>query len=260
MTIAAIVSARGVSAQSLLARPGLWKLEATAGSLKVPMTQCVDAKDIADPQRVGKVFGHPFHPMTDHPEPCYHELDEPAQQTCEFRDVKETSDSLTFTYRCKGLFSLTEQGSLKFDSPAHYSGVFTVVAHDEKARHVVPTISTEGSRMRDCTDADRAKRGNLGYVTDSITGKDELVDLTVPDPDVMAAEAASSVFDANLTPCEISTYPVQGVGIDLSGVVAKLDVELPPALKHLDIKHVCIPAWYGGVPVEQSFVETFQAY
>lgn len=261
VTGAAIVLAQGACAQSLGAQPGLWKLEATTGSLKVPLTQCVSAEDIMDPHRVGKVFGHPFHPMTDSPEPGYHELGEPAQQTCEFRDVKQTADSLTFTYQCKGLFSLTEQGSLKFDSPIHYFGVFTVVAHDEKGvRHVSPTISTEGSRIRDCSDAERSGHGNLGYVVDPVTGKDKLVDLSVPDPDVMAAYAAESDFEAKFTPCETSSYPVQGVGIDLSGVVAKLDVELPPSLKHLDIKHVCIPAWYGGVPVEQSFVETIQVH
>lgn len=259
MTIVAIVFAQSASAKSLGAQPGLWKLEATTGRLKVSLTQCVSAKDIMDPQRVGRVFGHPFHPMSDHPEPGYHELDEPAQQKCEFRDVKETADSLTFTYQCKGLFSLTEQGSLRFDSPIHYSGIFTVVAHDEKSvRHVSPTISTEGSRIRDCSDADRSRHGNMGYVLDPVTGKDDLVDLEVPDPDVMAAYTAESVFDANLTPCEISTYPVQGVGIDLSGVEAKLDVEFLPSLKHLDVHHVCIPARYGGLPVEQSFVETFQ--
>src|SRR5579862_717472 len=195
MTVAAIVFAQSASAQSLDARPGLWKLEATTGSVKDSLLlQCVNAKDIADPHRVGKVFGHPFHPMTDHPEPGYHELGEPAKRTCEFRDVKETADSLDFTYQCKGLFSLTEQGSLKFDSPIHYSGVFRVVAHDEKGPpHVAPTISTEGSRIRDCSDADRSKHGHMGYVIDSITGKEEIVDLDVPDPDVVAAYAAKSV-------------------------------------------------------------------
>ncbi len=104
---------------------------------------------------VAKVFGHPFNPMTNRrADPGYHTLAEQAQQTCEYRDVKEDSDSFTFKYRCKGSFSSTEEGSLKFDNPIHYSGVFTFVGDDEMdVRPASPTISTEGSRIEDCSDS-----------------------------------------------------------------------------------------------------------
>ena len=153
MAIAVIVFSQSALAQSLNARPGLWKLEATSGFLRVPLTQCVMAKDMADPQRVAEVFGHPFNPMTNRrPDPGYHTLAEQAQQTCEYRDVKEDSDSFTFKYQCKGSFSSTEEGSLKFDSPTHYSGVFTFMGDDEMdVRPASPTISTEGSRVGDCS-------------------------------------------------------------------------------------------------------------
>ena len=155
MTIAAIMFSRSAPALSLSAQPGLWKLEATSGSLRVPVTQCVTGKDMADPQRVANVFGHPFNPMTNRrSDPGYHTLAEQAQQTCEYRDEKEAPDSLTFKLQCKGSFSSTEEGSLKFDTPSHYSGVFTFVGDDEMdVRPASPTISTEGSRIGDCTDS-----------------------------------------------------------------------------------------------------------
>ena len=151
----AIMFSRSAPAQSLSTQPGLWKFEATSGSLRVPVTQCVTAKDMVDPQKVANVFGHPFNPMTSRrPDPGYHTLAEQAQQTCQYRDVKEASDSLTFKYQCKGSFSSTEEGALKFDTPTHYSGVFTFTGDEEMdVRPASPTISTEGSRIGDCTDS-----------------------------------------------------------------------------------------------------------
>jgi hypothetical protein len=110
---------------------------------------------MADPQRVAKVFGHPFNPMASRrPDPGFQTLAEQGKQTCDYTDVTESSDSLTFKYHCKGSFTSTEDGSLKFDSPTHYSGVFNFAGDEEMdVRPASPTISTEASRVGDCTDS-----------------------------------------------------------------------------------------------------------
>ena len=155
MTVVAILFSQPARAQPLSAQPGLWKIEAASGHLRVPITQCVTAKDMADPQRVAKVFGHPFNPMASRrPDPGFHTLAEQGQQTCDYTDVTESSDSLTFKYHCKGSFTSTEDGSLKFDSPTHYSGVFNFAGDEGRdVRPASPTLSTEGSRVGDCTDS-----------------------------------------------------------------------------------------------------------
>ena len=149
----AVTAPSTTQGQPLSAEPGLWKFEATSAALRTPVKQCLTASDIADPQKVANVFGHPFNPMSAHqPDPGYHTLAEQAQQTCQYSEMNITADSLTFKYDCKGAFSSTEQGSLKFDSPTHYSGVFNFAGDDQMdVRPAVPTISTEGSRIGDCT-------------------------------------------------------------------------------------------------------------
>ena len=155
MTVVAILFSQPARAQPLSAQPGLWKIEAASGHLRVPITQCVTAKDMADPQRVAKAFGHPFNPMASRrPDPGFHTLVEQGQQTCDYTDVTEFSDSLTFKYHCKGSFTSTEDGSLKFDSPTHYSGVFNFAGDEGRdVRPASPTLSTEGSRVGDCIDS-----------------------------------------------------------------------------------------------------------
>lgn len=141
--------------QALNAQPGLWKIEATNGNLRVPIKHCLTASDMADPERVAKVFGHPFDPMSTHqPDPGYHTLAEQTQQTCQYDEMNTTSNSLTYKYACKGAFESTEDGSIKFDSPTHYSGTFNFTG-DEQAdvRPAWPTVSTEGARIGDCSES-----------------------------------------------------------------------------------------------------------
>jgi hypothetical protein len=155
-TAGTVVSAPShAQGQSLNAQPGLWKIEATSGYFRVPMNQCLTAQDMTDPQRVAKVFGHPFDPMSTHqPDPGYHTLAEQTQQTCEYSDMNTTANSLAFKYQCKGAFSSTEDGSLKFDSPTHYTGAFNFAGDEQMdVRPTWPTISTEGSRVGDCTNS-----------------------------------------------------------------------------------------------------------
>ncbi|HYK66211.1 MAG TPA: DUF3617 family protein [Patescibacteria group bacterium] len=141
--------------QPLNAQPGLWKIEATSGFLRVPIKHCLTASDMADPQRVAKVFGHPFNPVSTHqPDPGYHTMAEQSQQTCQYNEMNTTSDSLKYKYECKGAFDSTEDGSLKFDSPTQYSGVFNFTGDDKTSLHASsPTISTEGSRIGDCSES-----------------------------------------------------------------------------------------------------------
>jgi hypothetical protein len=150
---AAVTASPTTQGQPLSAEPGLWKFEATSAALRTPVKQCLTASDIADPQKVANVFGHPFNPMTTHqPDPGYHTLAEQTQQACQYSEMSTTADSLAFKYDCKGAFSSTEQASLKFDSPTHYSGVFNFTGDDQMdVRPASPTISTEGSRIADCT-------------------------------------------------------------------------------------------------------------
>jgi hypothetical protein len=256
LIVALIVFWHIACAESLVAQPGLWKIDAMAGTPGLPLLQCVVADDLKDPQKIAMVFGHPFHPMKNGADARYHALEQPSYETCQYSDVKQFSDSLALNYQCKGAFALAEEGSLKFDSPTHYSGVFTVGRDGTAAaRSTSPRISVEGSRVGGCSEV-AASRPNLGYVVDPVTGKEHLADLSVPDPDVVAADAAQNDLQAHLTPCEIETYQVLNVGIDLSGTVAKLYVQLSPSVKQLDVNHVCIPATYEGVPIVQSFVTT----
>jgi hypothetical protein len=218
------------------------------------------ADDLKDTQKVAMLFGHPFHPMKNGADARYHALARPSYETCQYIRVKQSSDSLALNYQCKGSFALAQEGSLKFDSPTHYSGVFKLGLGHIAAAPASPRISVEGSRIGDCSDVDAARRPNLGYLVDPVTGKESLADLNVPDPDVVAAFAAQSDLQAHLTSCEIKTYRVENVGIDLSGTVAKLEVQLSLSIKHLDVKHVCIPATYEGVPVVQSIMTIIPMY
>jgi hypothetical protein len=106
----------------------------------------------------------------------------------------------------------------------------------------------------------------LGYVINTVTGVESVEDLSIPDTDVVVAEAARSDFLANETPCETAqvsnnnfgtTSLVANVGIDLSGAVAALIVQVTTEA-YLDPSNVCIPATYEGVTVEQQAIGTIE--
>ncbi len=50
---------------------------------------------------------------------------------------------------------------------------------------------------------------------------------------------------------------VAGVGIDLSGSTAALDVVVYSSAD-LDPYHICIPATFEGIPVEQEVIKTIE--
>ena len=153
ITIPVILFEQSALAASLDAQAGLWKITTTAGWLRVPITRCVIADDLADPARAAAAFGHPFNPMVSRlPDPGYHTLAEQNKQTCKFRELNQASDLLTYTYECNGPFRSTEQGSVKFDTTTHYSGNFTFIGDDEMSvKPSSPAIATEGIRVGDCS-------------------------------------------------------------------------------------------------------------
>lgn len=99
----------------------------------------------------------------------------------------------------------------------------------------------------------------IGEVTDTTSGVTTMQDLTVADPDVVQALNALPDFSSYLPICAFGLYGsnviVLATGLDLSGTVAALDVEVP-ASNNLDPDHACLPSQYEGVPVVQHVVGT----
>lgn len=87
----------------------------------------------------------------------------------------------------------------------------------------------------------------MGEVTDTTTGNTTLEDLAVPDPDVAQALAVLPYVGFGY----LCSGNIAGVGIDLSGSKATLDVVVNTSAD-LDPYHICIPSNFEGVPVEQE--------
>jgi len=149
IAIAALGFAGNAFAASINAQPGLWKIKTTAGGLRVPITRCITAADIADRTRIAKAFGHPFNLMSSRRPNV---LTSNASKTCKFHESNETPDAFTYKNECEGTFSWTEEGSVKFDTPTHYSGDFTLGGdNDLDVQPANREIKTEGTRIGDCT-------------------------------------------------------------------------------------------------------------
>lgn len=83
-----------------------------------------------------------------------------------------------------------------------------------------------------------------------------LQDATVPDPDVAQALAVMpNLANDECVALDIVTGEIAGIAIDLSVSPAALDVIVADT-SDLDPNHLCIPASFGGVPVEQEVIET----
>jgi hypothetical protein len=84
-----------------------------------------------------------------------------------------------------------------------------------------------------------------------------LQDATIPDQDVAQALSAAPNLQMFLDDfCALfQGVNIDGVGVDLSVSPAALDVVVDSAAS-LDPFHQCIPASFGGVPVEQDVIET----
>jgi len=153
ITSSEILLVQSAAAASLKAQAGLWKISTKAGGLRVPITRCVVADDLADPARAAQAFGHPFNPMVSRmPDPGYHTPADQENRPCKFIELNTTSDSLSYTYECGGQFRSTEQGSVKFDTATHYSADFTFTGDDEmNVKPGIPEIGTEGVRVGECS-------------------------------------------------------------------------------------------------------------
>ena len=123
-------------AGSLKVEPGLWKATVTTnrgGQPAAPHTNehCITQQDIDD-------FGNKL--ATPHNSP---------QANCQRTSFKETSNSVDFKYECTGQFAMTSEGSIKFDSPAHYTG--TVKTKGDMMGHPFDaTTAMEGTRVGTC--------------------------------------------------------------------------------------------------------------
>jgi hypothetical protein len=84
-------------------------------------------------------------------------------------------------------------------------------------------------------------------------------DLTVADTAVVQALNALPDFWVSLPICAFGLWGshviAQAIGIDLSGQVAALDVEVPTSA-NLDPHNACIPSQFEGVPVVQDVIDT----
>lgn len=137
IAIAALAFASVGLAGSLKVEPGLWKSTITTsrkGKSATPHTsqRCVTQQDIDD-------FGNKLGEQHYSP-----------QANCQRTSFKETSNSVDFKYECTGQFTLTSQGSIKFDSPTHYMGTITV--NGNVMGHPMDNSTTmEGTRVGACT-------------------------------------------------------------------------------------------------------------
>lgn len=81
-------------------------------------------------------------------------------------------------------------------------------------------------------------------------------DATVPDQDVAQAISVGPNLGMTMAYCAIiKGINIDGVAIDLSVSPAALDVVVD-STADLDPDHLCIPASFAGIPVEQDVIPT----
>lgn len=123
-------------AGALKAKPGQWKVTVSTnqgGHAGVPQTRidCVTQDQIDSLAK---------------------SLSKPAGSTapnCKQTDFRESADSVTWKYECTGQYTVTNEGSLKFDSPNHYAGTAKVTGN--VMGHPINSVtSMEGTRVGDC--------------------------------------------------------------------------------------------------------------
>ena len=117
-------------------QPGQWQTTiktqvAGAASREISHARCVTPEMIKDPEKT------------------FTRDDANAQSDCK-RSFTKGESTLSWTVVCTGTITMNGAGSMTFDSPTHYTGVFKVVG---KANDQAFEISTqmEGERIGDCT-------------------------------------------------------------------------------------------------------------
>jgi len=148
-----LIAVPNASADSLNVQPGQWKITRTyvRGPGRTmpepsgPRTRCITKENLAEP---AETFDSSILMIgvgiTTGPPPA------PERTTCEYLDVKETANSISFTYRCTGGYAFTREGSVAFDSPTHFHGHYVVQVTQGGFRPMVPEMTTEGTRIGDC--------------------------------------------------------------------------------------------------------------
>jgi hypothetical protein len=111
--LAVFALAPGARADGLDAKPGLWKTttETESSGTKQPardLTRCIKPEDI---QNASRGF-----------------LLDPAAPNipCKRTDFHSSATSIDWKYECTGQMPLTNVGSIKFDSPEHYTGTVSI--------------------------------------------------------------------------------------------------------------------------------------
>jgi len=135
-TIILLVAATG-NAEDFTALPGLWK---TTYQLKG-----------AGPTEASQIKWH-----------CVDEDDDPwisfahlqvlPQESCKRVGFSHTSSSLKWRLDCTGAYALTNDGSIVFDSPQHYSGTVKLTGA-LMGYPIDETIRVEGQHRAACTSA-----------------------------------------------------------------------------------------------------------
>ncbi len=110
---AVLALASGARADGLNAKPGLWKttVESENNGAKQPTrsgTRCIKPEDI---QAANRGF------MLDPNVP---------NNPCKRTDFHSSSTSIEWKYECTGQLVMTSTGSIKFDTPEHYTGTVSM--------------------------------------------------------------------------------------------------------------------------------------
>jgi hypothetical protein len=132
--IALLLAARA-PADEFGALPGLWKTTLRiqgAGKPQAPVVQWHCVAERASPWI------------------SFAQLDVPSGADCKHTDFVRTSTSLKWRLDCNGQFAVTNQGSITFDNPHHYTGKVTLTG-TIFGYPIDDVVSVEGEDMAACT-------------------------------------------------------------------------------------------------------------
>ena len=135
--IAIIAAATGASAGTVKAQPGQWEVAMTQQRAGQPpatrtQTRCITQQEI---DSLADKFAKP--PVS-------------AQETCKQTSFKETVNSIDWKMDCTGQITMTNQGSIKFDTLTHYTGSIKMNGV-VKGNAVERVVTMEGHRVGECT-------------------------------------------------------------------------------------------------------------
>jgi hypothetical protein len=143
IAIAMMAVASSGWATALKVEPGLWKTSVTAhhGATSVPpqiRTHCVTQKDIDD-----FTAGLMLQSQTT------------ANENCERTSFHRSATEVDWKYECTGRFTVTREGSIKFDAASHYTGVLKMTGN-LMGQTIDESSIMEGTRVGDCPGKDAA--------------------------------------------------------------------------------------------------------